>query len=392
MSISKQFMSVIVALMLAGCGSTSNNAANHSSEPVVNNVNPMDSAKTAYQVNKVIEKIIEQQDNKAALGLLDVSLAEQYRSLLMHENSRNIFVEPNYMANINKQLAVSVVGLKVYGDVAYRYSDNYKDCCWVSHYQIMGGDKMLDVDLYIDKTSKTIFDIKEPMFQYSSVEMVTKVLDRLFELYDIEDRGSAFVYNKFLEHINAYRQGNQTHIKMMEAFGTLPDSLKNNVVVAELLVRAMALGETNVQNRIEIYKMLAQYHPDQAWLEGYYYEIKSVEKAISVLSDSNEAVKATYVMQGELMALYAEDGQTENALKHAMNLLYKDPKNLMSYVLALVATLQGDEHLLTTQILDVLMGKFDIEITKPWLNLVSNADKFIDSPEFADWQIKHQAM
>jgi hypothetical protein len=177
------------------------------------------------------------------------------------------------------------------------------------------------------------------MFQYSSIEMITKALDRLFELYDIEDRGSAFVYNQFFEHIDAYRQGNQTHIKMIEAF-----------------------------------------------------ESKNLEKAISVLSDSKDALKNTYVVQGELMALYAENGQTENALKHAMNLLYRNPKNMMSYVLALVATLQSDEHLLTTQILDVLIGKFDIEITKPWLNLLSNADNFLASSVFADWQVKHQAM
>ncbi|MCJ8274444.1 MAG: hypothetical protein MJK04_34235 [Psychrosphaera sp.] len=75
-----------------------------------------------------------------------------------------------------------------------------------------------------------------------------------------------------------------------------------------------------------------------------------------------------------------------------MNLLYSDPNNLMSYVLALVATLQGDEHLLTTQILDVLTEKFDIEISEQWLNLVSNADKFMASKVFADWQVKHQAM
>ncbi|NQZ07901.1 MAG: hypothetical protein HRT35_12130 [Algicola sp.] len=110
------------------------------------------------------------------------------------------------------------------------------------------------------------------------------------------------------------------------------------------------------------------------------------------MSNSNETVKKTYVIQGELMALYAHNGQTENALKHAMNLLYSDPKNLMSYVLALVVTLQSDEHLLTTQVLDVLIGKFDIEVSEQWLNLVSNADKFMASKEFADWQVKHQAM
>ncbi|MCJ8274709.1 MAG: hypothetical protein MJK04_35580, partial [Psychrosphaera sp.] len=332
MTVSKKLMSLVVALMLVGCGSTSNSSSNNAAVPVANNVNPMESAQTAYQVNKVIEKIIEQQDHKAALGLLDVSLAEQHRVLAMHQNSRKIFVEPNSMANINQQLALNMVALKAFGDVEYRYSDNYKDCCWVSHYHIMGDDKMLDVDLYIDKTSKTIFDIKQPLFQYSSVEMVTKVLDRLFELYDIEDRGSAFVYNQFFDHINAYRQGNQTHVKMIDAFETLPNSLKSNVMVAELLVKAMVLGEANVDNRHEIYKTVAQYHPDQAWLETYYFETKNIEKAISVLSNSNETVKKTYVIQGELMALYAHNGQTENALKHAMNLLYSDPNNLMSYV------------------------------------------------------------
>jgi hypothetical protein len=64
MSISKKLVTVVVALMLAGCGSTSNTA----SVPTINNVNSMETAKTAYQVNKVIEKITEQEDCKGAWG------------------------------------------------------------------------------------------------------------------------------------------------------------------------------------------------------------------------------------------------------------------------------------------------------------------------------------
>lgn len=380
-------VSALTLAILSGCTSTGPTSTQQTSNEAVETAVVEKTLKGAYGWNKRIENLIHQGNVDGLAAGMNFVKGARLLGMPQHEKTPGVLAHSGAVEQVANGLAKGLGALTE--DVSYRYSEDYSDCCYVSHYHVVG-DKMFDFDLYIEKQSGEIIDYHELPYQYSALQMVIENLNLSFEMNDSKNYVGSFAFGHWQKTILSYQQGKLSSDEARKAFDALPQDLKQRKLIFEHLVKAAVSGEKNEQQRQSVLASVVAYHPNSPVLEGHYFVAGDYDSAVGVLLSAAPKLSDTYVMQAELAAVYTQAGKMDKALEHAFNALYQEPEKLMSYIFVLMASFHDTDHQLTDQTLDVIDAKWDNVVDKAWLGHFSQAKSYLDSGAFGRWQQRRQ--
>lgn len=365
--------------MLSACGSTNNSGMN-TADIAVNL--PESRAKTVYEVNKDIEAALISGDQASIEALYNPNLLLNPLETVLHRDiATQLMQTPAILAQFSRVTIESLSQLNQQGSIRYIYSDTYQSCCWVSHYEVMGDDKMYDLDLYINKSNHQIVDFHTLYYRHSNNQAVAFLLNQLLKPVS----GSAVSFRAFIAAIAEYKTAKIDYLEIIKHYQALPEALRQALWVGELLAKTTAVAEKNPEYQQAILAEISHNIPNMLALEGYYVELEEYRKAISAIESANDRVKSGAAIKAELGALYALNNQTDKALASGLEMLIRDPNNILSLTLLLSITLETNQYQLTNKVLDVIVAKYEVSLSADEIRDFGNAEAYLASGQYQQW-------
>jgi hypothetical protein len=334
------------------------------------------------QINNRIEQMIQQGDSEALSKVVAVELAPSRLPISIHESNQPSFAVKANIVTLNQQASKTISSIANLGGLRYMYSEDHNDQVWASHYQLIG-DLMFDFTLYIDKSSYRIIDWKQHPYHFSFMQMVVEVDDLMFELYDSSNYYAIMAYNRLTKTSMAYESGAASYQQFADAFKALPVELKTHKVIADLVAKVINITESNLDNRLAMEALLAEYHGHELFLNFYYYQQQNFTQAIDNILAIKDSWLTGSVAQQELINFLIASHRYEEAISQAQDLVKQLPDVTLSHIILLRVTLLAQQHEMTTKTLINIERRFDFNVTPKWLRTMGNASAYIASAEFA---------
>ncbi|WP_111980292.1 tetratricopeptide repeat protein [Algibacillus agarilyticus] len=255
----------------------------------------------------------------------------------------------------------------------------------ISHYRVdMGESGYAYVDLFLTKKANKIVDVYLTSTAFTTLNFIME----FNKMIGNPTKDPLYVgHEAALESvITAAHNGNILELK--QSWTQLPESIQTSPILVDYLLRRVSALAKELGDlfKPELIATLNKMGKTTSILEAYFVERKNYSAAIAAINSLPPAALNDVKMQNELAMLYALIKEYDIAIKYSHNALLASPYDLEAFLVLLQVSLMANNFELTTQTIDVIASRFEIESITNMLLELDNSEDYIQSPEFSAWQ------
>ncbi|MFT2092458.1 tetratricopeptide repeat protein [Paraglaciecola sp. 2405UD69-4] len=339
---------------------------------------------TIYTFNTRLEEAL----NAADSDFFASQISRSAISEKLTEKAPDIFFSPQQIDATalkfkNKVLeSVSVIPSVISWE--YLYSETFSLAEVASYYRQETEEGYNYFIFWVNPNTFQIFDFHPVTFELSGLDFLVKFSSLMIENSKGDNKQ---LVRKLIAAVQA-----QDIEQIIPIYREAKDSLVSEPVLDDFVLRSIGQFASSENYETLIENIIADFEKQSKsslMFESYYYQQGNFSKAINAVKAVKKFALNDSKMQSELSILHSLNNNHSLAIEHGSAAIIANPQDEEAYFSLLQVALYAEDHQLATEIIDVLVAKFDYIIDKDVIVELDNHQAFLESDTFAAWAQKH---
>ncbi|MEP1385605.1 MAG: hypothetical protein ABJK64_17630 [Paraglaciecola sp.] len=370
------YWAILLIIVISGCQSTNVEVPTPKIE-----LKPLElNASTLFTFNIQLETALNNTDlvfleNQISTSLITEKLTKRAPQLFFTSQQVN-----KTASQFKNKIIESVTLFTKEFNWEYLYSETDSQGQVASYYRLETSEGYNYFTIWLNPNTFQIFDFHPVSFELSG-------LNFLISFTSLMSENSAGDNKQLVDDLLVAVQS-QNIQEIVKVYKKSEDSISPKGALDDFVLRSIGQFSAN-ENYTQLIEFIIGNFEKRGkaslMFEGYYFQNKNFKAAINAVNSIQQFALMDSKMQSELAMLYGYDNNHTLAAKHARAAILSNPLDEEAYFVLLQVAFFSEDHHLATEVIDVLIAKFDYIIDTELISSLENHQAFLKSDIFATW-------
>lgn len=267
----------------------------------------------------------------------------------------------------------------------YLYSETFSQGEVASYYRLETPEGYNYFTIWLNPNTFQIFDFHPVSYELSG-------LNFLISFTTLMSENSTGDNKQLVDDLLAAVQSQDIQ-QIVKIYEKAEDAISPKGALDDFVLRSIGQFAANENYALLIESIIGNFEKrgkSSLMFEGHYFQNKNFTAAINVVSSIPQFALMDSKMQSELAILYGYNNNYALATEHAREAILSNPLDEEAYFVLLQVAFFSEDHQLATEVIDVLIAKFDYIIDSEVISELENHQGFLKSDIFAAWSNEHK--
>ncbi|WP_289027809.1 hypothetical protein [uncultured Paraglaciecola sp.] len=374
------YWAILLIIVISGCQSTNVEVPTPKIE-----LKPLElNASTLFTFNTQLETALNNTDlvffeNQISTSLITEKLTKRAPQLFF--TSKQVHKTASQFKN---KIIESVTLFTEEFNWEYLYSETFSQGQVASYYRLETSEGYNYFTIWLNPNTFQIFDFHPVSYELSG-------LNFLISFTSLMSENSAGDNKQLVDDLLVAVQSQDIR-EIVKIYERSEDTISPKGALDDFVLRSIGQFATNENYTQLIESIIGNFEKrgkTSLMFEGHYFQNKNFKAAINAVNSIQPFALMDSKMQSELAILYGYDNNHTLAAKHARAAILSNPLDEEAYFVLLQVALFSEDHDLATEVIDVLIAKFDYIIDSELISSLENHQAFLKSDIFATWSNEH---